>query len=92
MGGVLLSILSLAGHELAQHATGHMQPAVPVRSLVPYGQIPALLAQARIHNPTLNLPHAHWFIRVRHGHEWVVVDDRTLPHGGSSNVGTGRGQ
>lgn len=94
-GGALLAALSFAGHGLAQR---HAQTPTPAARMgqpaaYPYHRVPALLAQARTHDPVLRLPHARWFIRVRHGHAQVVVVDHMLPqHGGGTIVGRGSGQ
>ncbi len=95
-GGALLAALSVAGHGLAQRpAQGHTAPAVRVDqpATYPYRRVPALLARSQAHDPLLRLPHARWFIRVRHGHAQVVVVDHAPPQtSGATVVGTGRGQ
>ncbi len=90
-GGLALAALSLAGRGLLpQHAQNRPTPAIPVGQPVSDRQVPALLAQARAHDPLLRLPHARWFIRVRHDHaQLVVIDHASLRGGGGSVTGTG---
>jgi hypothetical protein len=73
---IMLLALALAGGTtlllwppLAPH------PTQSPTHLQPYSQIPALLTQARTQAAPLALPHAHWFVRVRHGRAKVVVQD-----------------
>src|SRR5579875_3314466 len=85
-GGLALAALYLAGHEfLPQHAQERPTPAIPARQPVPDRRVPVLLTQARAHDPLLRLPHARWFIRVRHGRaQLVVVDHAPLRAGGNT--------
>jgi len=93
MGAVALAALYLAGHGLLPpHIQERLTPAIPAGQPVPDRQVPALLAHAHAHDPLLRLPHARWFIRVRHGHDQVIVVERApLQGSGSTAVGTGRG-
>lgn len=93
-GGLTLAALSLAGRGLlTQHAQDRPTPAIPAAQSVSDRQAPALLAQARAHDPQLRLPHARWFIRIRHGHaQLVVVDHASLRGSGGSVTGTGGGR
>ena len=90
-GGLALAALSLAGRGLlTQNARERQTPAIPVAQPMPDRQISTLLAQARAHDPQLRLPHARWFIRIRHGHaQLVVVDHASLQGSGGSVIGTG---
>jgi hypothetical protein len=94
VGGVILAALSLAGYGLAHpRAQGNMRRIVGTEQPVPYRRIPTLLARAQATDPLLRLPHARWFIRVRHGREQiVVVDHAAMQSGKTSIINTGRTQ
>jgi len=93
-GSLALAAFFLAGRGLLpQHAQDRPTPATPVGQPVTDRQVPALLMQARAHDPLLQLPHARWFIRVRHGRtQFVVVDHMPLGGAGGSVTGTGGGR
>lgn len=93
MGAVALAALYLAGHGLLPpHIQDRLTPAIPAGQPVPDRQVPALLAHAHAHDPLLQLPHARWFIRVRRGHDQVIVVEHTpLQDSGGTAVSTGRG-
>src|SRR5579875_442577 len=78
-----LAALYLLGQGLLPaHPQERLSPAWPATSTMPYRRVPALLAQARAHDPLLRLPHARWFIRVHHGHaQLIVVDHAPLQDG-----------
>lgn len=91
VGALALVALYLVGHGLLpQRAQDHVTPAMPSGQPVAYHRVPTLLRRARTHDPLLRLPHARWFIRIRHGHERVIVVDSASLHGRDSTVvGTG---
>jgi len=91
-GGAILAALSLAGYGLAHpRAQGNVRRIVGTEQPVPYRRIPTLLARAQATDPLLRLPHARWFIRVRHGREQiVVVDHAAMQSGKTSIINTGR--
>jgi len=92
MGAMALTALYLAEHGLLpRRIQDHPTPAIPVQA-VSDRQVPALLAQARAHDSLLRLPHARWFIRVRHGHDQVIVVDHAPLQDGSTGAGIGREQ
>jgi len=92
-GGLALAALSMAGHGLLpQHALQRPTVAIPTGQPVPDRQVPALLARARAHDPLLRLPHARWFIRVRHDRPQVIVVDHAPLRDGGSVTGTGGGR
>jgi len=93
-GGAVLTVLYLAGHGLlSHHAKGGTAPAGLTGQLTPYSRVSTLLAHARAHDPALGLPHAHWFIRVRHGHaQVVVVDHSRSQEAGTTRAGHGSGR
>lgn len=93
-GGLALAALVLTGRGLLpQHTQDRPAPTISVGQPVPDRQVPALLTQARAHDPLLRLPHARWFIRVHHGHTQFVVVDHVPPGGaGGSVTGTGGGR
>jgi len=81
-GGAALAALCLAGHDLLpRHTQGGARPAVLTGQFIPTSQVSALLTHARAHDPALRLPHAHWFIRIRHGHPQVVVIEHATGQG-----------
>lgn len=89
-GGVAFAALYLVGYGLLSHHTEQRTIAPgPTGFPVSYRLIPALLEQARSHDPLLRLPHARWFIRLRHGHVKVIVIDRAPLHASGSVSGTG---
>lgn len=94
MGGATLAAFFWMGHGLTPQPTqGHATPAGTAGQPIPSRHVPALLAVARAHDPLLRLPHARWFVRVRHGHAQVIVVDHALPQrDGGTVVGTGRGR
>lgn len=93
VGGLVLVALYVAGNGVVWLPVQNRQPSsAPMGQTNPYRQIPTLLAHARAHYPALNLPHARWFIRVRHGHvQIVVVDHAALQREGGALIGTGKG-
>ncbi len=92
-GGLALAVLALAGHGLLPlPAPDRSTPAIPAGQPVPDRQVPTLLAQARAHDPLLRLPHARWFIRVRHGRAQVIVVDHAPLRAGGSAIGAGGGR
>lgn len=94
LGGTALAALYLAGHGLLpQDMRERTTSTIPAGQPVSYRAVPALLARARVHDPLLRLPHARWFIRVRHGRaQFVVVDHAPLQTGGGSPIGAGGGR
>lgn len=94
MGGATLAAFFWMGHGLTPQPTqGHATPAGTAGQSIPYRRVPALLAVARAHDPLLRLPHARWFVRVRHGQAQVIVVDHAPPQrGGGIVVVTRRGR
>lgn len=93
MGGVALAALYFVGHGLlppraAERTTATISTGQPV----PYRAIPALLTQARSHDPLLHLPHARWYLRIRHGHARLIVFDRAPFRAGGSAIGASGGR
>jgi hypothetical protein len=72
---MLLALALAGGTTLLLWPLSAPTPTQSPTHLQPYSQIPALLTQARTRAAPLALPHAHWFVRVRHGHAKVVVQD-----------------
>lgn len=93
-GGLALAALSVAGRGfLPQHTQQRPTVAIPAGQPVLDRQVPALLARARVQDPLLRLPHARWFIRIRHGRPQVIVVEHALLQGaGGSVTGTGGGR
>lgn len=76
LGGTAFAGLYLVAYGLwPQTVPGRATSATRAGQSVPDREVPVLLAQARNHNPLLRLPHAHWFIRIRHGHAQIVAVD-----------------
>lgn len=93
LGAVVLAALSLMGYGLLPpRIQDRPTPVIPVGQPVSNRQVAALLAQAQAHDPLLRLPHARWFIRVRHGHDQVIVVDHAPLQDGSTGAGIGREQ
>ncbi len=94
VGAVALTALYLVGHGLLPQQTQQRTiPAMRAGQPVLYRAVPALLARARAHDPLLRLPHARWYLRVRHGHaQVIVIDHAPLRAGGDSAIDAGGGR
>lgn len=76
--GAVLAALVLVGRGVMwSNPSQHHSQSLPRQHILPlpYRSVPALLAQARAHDPLLRLPHARWFIRVQHGQARLIVVD-----------------
>lgn len=93
LNAMALAVLYLMGHGLLSHHAAERIPSLrSAGQPVPYRTVPALLAQVRAHDPLLRLPHARWYLRVRHGHVQIIVVDRASLSGGGSATGARGGQ
>jgi hypothetical protein len=89
---MLLALALVGGTTLLLWSPLASHPTQPPTHVASYSSVPTLLAQARAHGALLALPHAHWFVRVHHGHVEIVVQDHAAGLGATDSVAVAGGQ